>query len=66
MMKIQKIRLLIRVIHSGIYILAIEILGSKEISSTFENTIRNYVLKMKVRNKLGLTLSRWVGYIEIK
>jgi hypothetical protein len=26
---------------------------------------RNYVLKMKIRNKIGLKLSRWVGYTEI-
>lgn len=30
-----------------------------------DNTVRNYVLKMKVRNKIGLKLSRWVGYAEI-
>jgi hypothetical protein len=27
--------------------------------------VRNYVLKMKIRNKIGLKLSRWVGYTEI-
>lgn len=46
-------------------IIAIEILRFKDTCNTLQATIRNYVLKMKVRNKIGLKLSRWVGYTEL-
>ena len=47
--------------------LAIEILNlqDKDTYNSLNDIIRNYVLKMKIRNKLGLKLSRWVGYTEI-
>ena len=66
-MKSKKRKLLIKV--SNVYLLilyiVIEILLVNDPVNNSHDTIRNYVLKMKVRNKLGLRLSRWVGYTEI-
>jgi hypothetical protein len=41
------------------------VLATKEEGDDLNKIIRNYVLKMKVRNKIGLKLSRWVAYKEL-
>ena len=41
------------------------ILATKKEGDDLNKIVRNYVLKMKVRNKIGLKLSRWVAYKEL-
>lgn len=41
------------------------ILATKEEGDDLNKIVRNYVLKMKVRNKIGLKLSRWVAFKEL-
>jgi len=40
-------------------------MSEKDNRNSIQDIIKSYVLKMKVRNKIGLKLSRWVGYTEL-
>ncbi|CAI2363121.1 unnamed protein product [Moneuplotes crassus] len=41
------------------------LMSEKDNRNSIQDIIKSYVLKMKVRNKIGLKLSRWVGYTEL-
>jgi len=43
----------------------VKILKTKNNSNLHQDMVKNYVLKMKIRNKIGLKLSRWVDYTEL-